>query len=72
MLDQQTKQQLQTKFDQIKPQLKQRYTGLSDQDWETAKRDPDVLVRTISQKTGMPQERIESDLVTLVGGKGSY
>ena len=72
MLDQQTKQQLQTKFDQIKPQLKQRYTGLSDQDWETVKRDPDVLVRTISQKTGVPEQRVESEITSLVGGKSNY
>ena len=72
MLDQQTKQQLQTKFDQIKPQLKQRYSGLTDQDWETVKRDPDVLIRTISQKTGMPQERVETEIVSLVGGKSTY
>ena len=52
MLDQQTRQQLQTKFQQIKPQLKGQFSGLSDQDWDAGQRDPDTLIDTISRKTG--------------------
>jgi hypothetical protein len=71
MLDPQLKQQLQTKFDEITPQLKQRFGAMSDKDWETVRRDPDVLVRTISQKTGQPEDRVLSEITTLVG-QGTY
>lgn len=67
MLDPQTRQQLQTKFQQIKPQLKQRFTGLTDQDLEAVKTDPDLLITTISQKTGQPADRVESQIRSLVG-----
>ena len=66
MLDQQTRQQLQTKFQQIKPQLKQRFSGLTDQDWEYAQSDPDILVDTISQKTGQDRMAVEQTLRDLV------
>jgi hypothetical protein len=36
MLDPQTRQQLQTKFMQVKPQLKQRFSGVTDQDLDVA------------------------------------
>ena len=58
MLDQQTRQQLQTKFQQIKPQLKGQFSGLTDQDLDVGQRDPDTLIDTISRKTG--QGRIRS------------
>ena len=67
MLDPQTRQQLQTKFMQVKPQLKQRFSGVTDQDLDVAKSDPDRLVTTISQKTGQPTARIESEIRSLVG-----
>ena len=41
MLDPQTRQQLQTKFQQVKPQLKQHFSGVTDQDLDHAKSDPD-------------------------------
>ena len=40
MLDPQTRQQLQTKFPKVKPQLKQRFNGVTDQDLEAARYDP--------------------------------
>ena len=67
MLDPQTRQQLQTKFQQVKPQLKQRFNGVTDQDLDYAKSDPDLLITTISQKTGQPTARVESEIRSLVG-----
>jgi hypothetical protein len=67
MLDPQTRQQLQTKFQQVKPQLKQHFSGVTDQDLDYAKSDPDRLITTISQKTGQPTARVESEIRTLVG-----
>jgi hypothetical protein len=66
MLDQQTRQQLQTNFQRIKPQLKGQFTGLSDQDWEQASRDPDTLIDTISRKTGQGREQVEQTVRQLV------
>jgi hypothetical protein len=66
MLDQQTRQQLQTKFQQIKPQLKGQFSGLSDQDWETGQRDPDTLIDTISRKTGQGRDQVEKTVRELV------
>lgn len=59
MLDQQTRQQLQSKFQQIKPQLKGQFSGLTDQDLEVGRNDPDTLIDTISQKTGQGREQVE-------------
>ena len=67
MLDPQTRQQLQTKFQQVKPQLKQHFSGVTDQDLDYAKSDPDRLITTISQKTGQPAARVESEIRSLVG-----
>ena len=67
MLDPQTRQKLQTKFQQVKPQLKQRFSGVTDQDLDYAKNDPDQLITTISQKTGQPTARVESEIRSLVG-----
>jgi hypothetical protein len=67
MLDPQTRQQLQTKFQQVKPQLKQRFSGVTDQDLDAVRNDPDGLITTISQKTGQPQSRVESEIRSLVG-----
>jgi uncharacterized protein YjbJ (UPF0337 family) len=66
MLDPQTRQQLQTKFQQVKPQLKQHFSGVTDQDLDYAKSDPDRLITTISQKTGQPTSRVESEIRSLV------
>ena len=41
MLDPQTRQQLQTKFQQVKPQLKQRFSGVTDQDLDAWRNDPE-------------------------------
>lgn len=66
MLDPQTRQQLQTKFQQIKPQLKGQFSGLSDQDWEVGQQDPDTLIETISRKTGQGREQVEQTVRQLV------
>ena len=67
MLDPQTRQQLQTKFQQVKPQLMKRFSGVTDQDIDVARTDPDMLITTISQKTGQPTARVESEIRSLVG-----
>jgi methylphosphotriester-DNA--protein-cysteine methyltransferase len=67
MLDPQTRQQLQTKFQQVKPQLKQRFSGVTDQDLDVGRSDPDALITTISQKTGQPAARVEAEIRSLVG-----
>jgi uncharacterized protein YjbJ (UPF0337 family) len=75
MLDQQTRTQISAKFQQIKPQLKQHFSGVTDQDLERVQGDPDLLVETISSKTGEPREQIVQRLVSLVGssqGTTSY
>ena len=72
MLDQQTKQQLQTKFQQIKPQLKGQFSGLSDQDWDAARNDPDTLIDTISRKTGQGREQVEQTVRKLVNSGTTY
>jgi hypothetical protein len=70
MLDPQTRQELQTRFQQIKPQLKQHFSGVTDQDLDTARSDPDLLIQTISQKTGQTPEFVETEVRTLVGTGG--
>jgi hypothetical protein len=67
MLDPQTRQQLQTKFQQVKPQLKQHFSGVTDQDLDIGRTDPEALITTISQKTGQPQGRVEAEIRSLVG-----
>ena len=67
MLDPQTRQQLQTKFPQVKPQLKQHFSGVTDQDLDQWRSDPDKLISSISQKTGQPTSRVEEEIRTLVG-----
>ena len=66
MLDPQTRQQLQTKFQQIKPQLKGQFSGLSDQDLDVGRSDPDTLIETISRKTGQGREQVEQTVRKLV------
>ncbi|HEV8281052.1 MAG TPA: hypothetical protein VGQ02_04275 [Candidatus Limnocylindrales bacterium] len=66
MLDPQTRQQLQTKFQQIKPQLKGQFSGLSDQDLDAWRNDPDTLIDTISRKTGQGREQVEQVVRQLV------
>ncbi len=66
MLDQQTRQELQTKFQQIKPQLKGQFSGLTDQDLDVGRSDPDTLIETISRKTGQNREVVEQTVRKLV------
>ena len=73
MLDPQTRQQLQQKFQQIKPQLKGQFSGMSDQDWETGKDDPDTLIDTISRKTGQGRDQVEQTVRQVVNtSSGNY
>jgi hypothetical protein len=72
MLDQQTRQQLQSKFQQIKPQLKGQFSGLTDQDLEIGWKDPDTLIDTISRKTGQSREAVEQSVRKLVTPSTSY
>jgi hypothetical protein len=67
MLDPQTRQQLQTNFQKVKPQLKQRFSGVTDQDLDAVRSDPDKLITTISQKSGEPTARVEAAVRSLVG-----
>ena len=66
MLDQQTRQELQSKFQQIKPQLKGQFSGLTDQDLDVGRSDPDTLIETISRKTGQDREVVEQTVRKLV------
>jgi hypothetical protein len=66
MLDQQTRQELQSKFQQIKPQLKTQFSGLTDQDLDVGRSDPDTLIETISRKTGQNREVVEQAVRKLV------
>jgi hypothetical protein len=68
-LDQVTKQQLQQKLRDLKPQLKRDYPDLSETDFSQAESDPDRFVSTIEQKTGQPRDRVERRLAELVGGR---
>jgi hypothetical protein len=72
MLDQQTRQQLQSKFQQIKPQLKGQFSGLTDQDLEVGRNDPDTLIDTISQKTGQGREQVEQVVRQLVTSSSRF
>ena len=66
MLDEQTKKQLREKFEEIKPQLKNRFSGVTDQDLQAGQNNPDTLIDTISQKTGQSRDQVEQQLKTLV------
>ena len=68
-LDQVTKQRLQEKLRDIKPQLQRDYPDLSESDFNQAQSDPDRFVSTIEQKTGQPRDRVERRLAELVGGR---
>jgi uncharacterized protein YjbJ (UPF0337 family) len=72
LLDPQKRQTLQTKFQQIKPQLKGQFSGVTDQDLEAAKNDPDTLIDTISRKTGQGREQVEQKVRQLVTSSSSY
>lgn len=66
MLDQQTKQQLQTEFPKIKSQLKQQFPDLEDRDLQQVQSDPDGLVRAIAQKSGQDESMVERQVTQLV------
>jgi uncharacterized protein YjbJ (UPF0337 family) len=67
MLDQQTKQQIQQNFKQLKPQIKQAFPDVPEQELSQGQSDPDRLVSSIEQSTGQPKDRIEQRLQQLVG-----
>ena len=66
MLDQQTKQQLETNFQQIKPQIQQAFPDVPEQELIKAQSNPEQLVSTIEQKTGKSKDQIEQQLKQLV------
>lgn len=66
MLDQQTKQKFQQNFMQLKPQLKQAFPDVEEQDLQMGKDDPEILISTIEEKTGTPKEQVEQQLKQLV------
>lgn len=68
-LDQVTKQRLQQKLRDIKPQLMSDYPALSESDFSQAESDPDRFVSQIEQKSGQPRERVEQRISELVGSK---
>ena len=68
-LDQVTKQQLQQKITQMRPELQREFPELSEADFNQAERDPDKLVSRIEQKSGQPREHVERRLTQLVGGR---
>ena len=69
MLDQQTKQQLKDEYQQIKPQLKQRFPELEEHHIQQLQSDPDSFVRTIAQKSGRDEVQIEQQVKQLVGSR---
>ena len=68
-LDQVTRQQLQQKLTQLKPDLKREFPELSDTDFTQTGSDPDQFIRRIEQKSGQPREQVEQRVMQLVGGK---
>ena len=66
MLDEQTRTQLTKKFQQIKPQLKQHFSGLTDEDLQRGQGDPASLIMLISQRTGRDETQVEQQVKSLV------
>jgi uncharacterized protein YjbJ (UPF0337 family) len=62
LLDQQTKQQFQQNWDQIKTQIAQAFPGVSVNELEQFRGNPEKVVTTIEQKTGQPTDQIEQRL----------
>jgi hypothetical protein len=68
-LDQVTKERLQQKVRDIKPQLMRDYPSLSESDFSQAESDPDRFVSNIEQKSGEPRERVEQRIAELVSSR---
>ena len=66
MFDQQTKQELQQNWDQVKAQITQTFPQVKVQDIEPFRNDPDQVVTTIGQKTGQPTDQVEQRIKQLV------
>jgi hypothetical protein len=66
LLDQQTKQQLQQNWDQVKTQITQVFPGVSASELEQFRSNPDQVVSTIGQKTGQSTDQIEQRLKQFV------
>ena len=58
-LDDMLKQQIQERFDDLKPKLVQEFKELTHQDVDEAGGDPDKIVDKIQQKTGEPRDQVE-------------
>jgi hypothetical protein len=68
-LDQITRQQLQQKITQLKPQLKREFPELEDTDFRHAESDPDQFIQRIEQKSGQPREQVEQRVMQVVGSR---
>ena len=66
MLDQQTKQQFEQNWDQIKTQITQVFPQVSVKDIEPFRGDPNRVVATIGQKTGQSPEKVEQQVKQFV------
>jgi hypothetical protein len=68
-LDQVTRQQLQQKITQLKPQLKREFPELEETDFSQAESDPDQFIKRIEQKSGQPREQVEQRVMQVVGSR---
>jgi ABC-type proline/glycine betaine transport system ATPase subunit len=59
MLDPQTRQKLQTKFQEVKPQLKTKFSGVTDQDLDTGLRLSRLLADRLDQRVRITATCIE-------------
>jgi hypothetical protein len=66
LLDQQTKQHFQQNWDQVKIQITQAFPGISANEIEQFRGNPDKIVSTIEQKTGQPTDQVELQLKQFV------
>jgi hypothetical protein len=70
VLDEQTQKQLNQKFQEIRPQLKQRFSGVTDDDLAHGQSDPAAMIKMISQKTGQAESEVEQEIRSLVSQGG--
>jgi uncharacterized protein YjbJ (UPF0337 family) len=66
MLDQQTKQHIEQNWQYIKPQIKQAFPQVTDDDLNKTKGQADQIVSVIEKKTGTPTTQVEQKLQQFV------
>ena len=66
MLDQKTKTAVKDHFDEIRPQLEQRYPDVEDRDWQDAKSNPEQFVKTAAKSTGQSEDTVAEQLKLIV------